>query len=210
MKLILASNSPRRRELLSKLDYPFEVIPSDCEEITTSVIPTDIVKDLATLKAREVFASHPDCVVIGCDTVVDFNGEIMGKPKSHADASRMLHALSGKTHYVHTGVCILSPMGDCKHGFAQDNGSEHCQNLTVLKSKWLQWLFCESTKVVFRNLSDKEIADYIDAGFADGKAGAYGIQDESCFAASYVGDFDNVVGLPTYRVQQILSEIYKR
>ena len=132
MKLILASNSPRRRELLAKLNYQFEIIPSNCEEITASVKPTDIVQDLATLKAREVFASHPDCVVLGCDTVVDFNGEIMGKPKNHADASRMLHALSGNTHYVHTGVCILSPVGE--------------------------WLFCDSTKVVFRSLSERKLA----------------------------------------------------
>ena len=184
MKLILASNSPRRRELLAKLNYQFEIIPSNCEEITASVKPTDIVQDLATLKAREVFASHPDCVVLGCDTVVDFNGEIMGKPKNHADASRMLHALSGNTHYVHTGVCILSPVGE--------------------------WLFCDSTKVVFRSLSEKEISDYVDSGEADGKAGAYGIQDDSRFAASYEGDFDNVVGLPTYRVKEILDKIYKR
>ena len=184
MKLILASNSPRRRELLSKLGYPFEIIPSNCEEVTASTKPTDIVQDLAKLKAREVFNLHPDCVVLGCDTVVDFNGEIMGKPKSHADASRMLHALSGNTHYVHTGVCILSPEGE--------------------------FLFCDSTKVVFRKLSEKEIRDYIDSGEADGKAGAYGIQDDSRFVASFEGDYDNVVGMPTYRVQQILSEIYKR
>ena len=184
MKLILASNSPRRRELLHKLGYPFEIIPSNCEEITTSLKPTDIVQDLATLKAREVFKTHSDSVVIGCDTVVDFNGEIFGKPKDHADAHRMLHQLSGNTHYVHTGVCILSPVGE--------------------------WLFCDSTKVVFRALSDKEIQDYIDRGEADGKAGAYGIQDDSHFAESYEGDFDNVVGLPTYRVREILDKIYKR
>ena len=184
MKLILASNSPRRRELLSKLDYPFEIIPSNCAEVTTSVKPCDVVQDLARLKARQVFASHPDCVVLGCDTVVDFNGEIMGKPKDHEDARRMLCQLSGNTHYVHTGVCVLSPVGE--------------------------WLFCDSTKVVFRNLSQKEIDDYVGMGEADGKAGAYGIQDDSCFAASYDGDFDNVVGLPTYRVREILREIYKR
>ena len=184
MKLILASNSPRRRELLSKLGYPFEIIPSNCEEITTSAKPTDIVQDLASLKAREVFATHTDCVVIGCDTVVDFNGVIFGKPKDCSDASRMLHELSGNTHYVHTGVCILSSVGD--------------------------WLFCDSTKVVFRSLSAKEIQDYIASGQAYGKAGAYGIQDDSHFAASYVGDFDNVVGLPTYRVKEILDSIYKR
>ena len=184
MKLILASNSPRRRELLSKLDYPFEIIPSNCEEITTAVKPTDIVQELAKLKATQVFKSHPDCVVIGCDTVVDLNGTIFGKPKDHADAERMLRALSGNTHYVHTGVCILSPVGS--------------------------WIFCDSTKVVFRKLTDAEIQSYIDAGEADGKAGAYGIQDDSCFASNYEGDFDNVVGLPTYRVAEILDKIYKR
>lgn len=184
MKLILASNSPRRRELLSQLDYPFEIIPSNCEEITTATKPTDIVQELATLKAKEVYANHPDCVVIGCDTVVDFNGVIFGKPKDRADAWRMLKALSGKTHFVHTGVCILSPVGE--------------------------WIFCDSTEVRFRELSDKEIQTYIDNGEADGKAGAYGIQDDSHFAASYEGDFDNVVGMPVYRVRKILDTIYKR
>ena len=184
MKLILASSSPRRRELLSKLDYPFEIIPSNCEEVTTATEPTDVVQQLAALKAKEVFSSHPDCVVIGCDTVVDFDGQIMGKPKSRSDAVRMLKALSGNVHYVHTGVCILSPVG--------------------------QWLFCDSTEVHFRDLSDEEIRRYVDNGEADGKAGAYGIQDDSQFAASYKGDFDNVVGLPVYRVQEILDKIYKR
>lgn len=184
MKLILASNSPRRRELLSKLDYPFEIIPSNCEEITSSVIPTDIVQDLATLKAAEVFKTHFDCVVLGCDTIVDFQGVIFGKPQNRQDASRMLHELSGNTHYVHTGVCVMSPVG--------------------------KWLFCDSTKVLFRNLTEKEIQTYVDSGQADGKAGAYGIQDDSCFVAQYEGDYDNVVGLPTYRVKQILDKIYKR
>ena len=183
MKLILASNSPRRRELLSKLPYPFEIIPSGVEENSTATKPTDLVQELATLKATDVFAKHPDCVVLGCDTVVDFNGEVMGKPHDHADALRMLHALSGKTHYVHTGVCILSPVG--------------------------KWLFCDSTEVNFRNLSEKEIVDYVNNGEADGKAGAYGIQDDSKFASSFKGDFDNVVGLLVYRVKEILDKIYK-
>ena len=183
MKLILASNSPRRRELLSKLPYPFEVIPSGVEENSTATKPTELVQELATLKAADVFAKHPDCVVLGCDTVVDFNGEIFGKPRNHDDALRMLNALSGKTHFVHTGVCILSPVG--------------------------KWLFCDSTEVVFRNLSQGEIADYVAGGLADGKAGAYGIQDDSHFAKSFNGDFDNVVGLPVYRVREILDKIYK-
>lgn len=181
MKLILASNSPRRRELLSKLSYPFEVIPSGVEENSTATEPTQLVVELAALKATDVFAKHPDCVVLGCDTVVDFNGVVMGKPRDHQDAGRMLRALSGKTHKVHTGVCILSPLG--------------------------KWQFCDSTEVTFRNLSEDEIADYVAKGYADGKAGAYGIQDDSRFAASFKGDFDNVVGLPVYRVKEILDEI---
>ena len=183
MKLILASSSPRRKELLSKLEYPFEIIPSGVEENSVTSEPTELVQELARVKASDVFAKHPDCVVLGCDTVVDFNGVIMGKPKDRTDASRMLHALSGKTHYVHTGVCILSPVGD--------------------------WLFCDTTKVHFRVLTDTEIADYVAKGEADGKAGAYGIQDDSHFAASFDGDFDNVVGLPVYRVKEILDKIFK-
>ena len=183
MKLILASNSPRRKELLSKLPYPFEIIPSNVEENSAATDPRELVQELAHLKAADVFQRHPDCVVLGCDTVVDFDGVVMGKPRDHADASRMLHALSGKTHCVHTGVCILSPVGS--------------------------WLFCDSTEVHFRSLSEEEIADYVNGGEADGKAGAYGIQDDSKFAESYTGDFDNVVGLPVYRVKEILEKIYK-
>ena len=184
MKLILASGSPRRKELLGKLCYPFEIIPSNCEEKTTAVNPTDVVMELAKLKASEVYKLNPDCVVVGCDTVVDYAGAILGKPQDHADAIRMLRLLSGKTHFVHTGVCVMSPVGE--------------------------WLFCDSTEVHFRNLSESEIQSYVASGLADGKAGAYGIQDDSCFASSYVGDFDNVVGLPVYRLKQILDEIYKR
>ena len=184
MKLILASSSPRRKELLSKLGYPFEIIPSNCEEKTSATEPRDIVVELAKLKASEVYKLHPDSVVIGCDTVVDFGGVVMGKPQDRTDACRMLRALSGNTHFVHTGVCVLSPQG--------------------------KWSFCDSTEVHFRKLTDDEIQAYVDSGQADGKAGAYGIQDDSHFAASYTGDFDNVVGLPTYRVKVILDEIYKR
>ena len=183
MQLILASGSPRRRELLSQLNYPFETIPAEGEEVSTATLPVDVVKELASRKATEVFAAHRDCVVVGCDTVVDLDGKILGKPKDREDAINMLHALSGNVHYVHTGVCVLSPVG--------------------------VWLFCDSTEVRFRKLGDEEIVRYVDAGEAYGKAGAYGIQDDSRFAESYTGDFDNVVGLPIYRLKEILDTIYK-
>lgn len=183
MKLILASNSPRRKELLSTLKYPFEIIPSNVPEVTNAIKPTEIVQELALQKAEDVFKRHPDCVVIGSDTVVDFNGEVMGKPCDHADAVRMLKRLSGKIHQVHTGVCVITPTA--------------------------KWLFCDSTDVIFRNLTDDEINSYVNSGGADGKAGAYGIQD-SGFVERYVGDYDNVVGLPVYRVKKILDTIYKK
>lgn len=182
MQLILASGSPRRRELLSKLNYPFQVVPATGEELSYATDPRDMVKELASRKAAEVFADHPDCIVVGCDTVVDLDGNVLGKPRDRADAIAMLTALGGRTHYVHTGVSVLSPKG--------------------------VWLFCDSTEVRFRQLSDEEIARYVDSGNAYGKAGAYGIQD-SGFAESYVGDYDNVVGLPVYRLKQILDTIYE-
>lgn len=184
MQLILASASPRRRELLSKLCYPFVIIPAMGEECTSATDPIDVVTDLALHKATEVFAAHPDSVVVGCDTVVDLDGQILGKPRDRNDAIRMLRALSGRTHLVHTGVCVL--WGD---------------NAQV---------FCDSTEVHFRNLTDREITDYVDAGEAFGKAGAYGIQDSAHLADGYVGDYDNVVGLPVYRLKKILDNIYKR
>ena len=183
MQLILASNSPRRRELLSKLPYPFDVIPAVGEEVSSARLPQDVVRELALHKATEVFAAHPQDVVVGCDTVVDVDGQILGKPRDRADAIRMLELLSGRYHKVHTGVCVLAPHDS--------------------------WLFCESTDVHFRNLSREEIVGYVDSGEAFGKAGAYGIQDQAHLVEDYVGDYDNVVGLPTYRVKQILDKIYK-
>ncbi len=184
MQLILASASPRRKELMQKLGYPFEVIPAVGDEVCKSDQPRKAVQELASRKAAEVYASHLDCIVIGCDTVVDLDGKILGKPHGRDDALRMLTALSDRTHFVHTGVCVLSPTKN--------------------------FLFCDTTQVRFRKLSQQEITDYVDSGQAFGKAGAYGIQDDSCFAESYDGDYDNVVGMPCYRLKQILEKIYKR
>lgn len=183
MELILASNSPRRRELLSKLNYAFSVIPSVGEETSTAKLPVDIAKELANRKALEVFKTHPDAVVIGCDTVVELDGQLLGKPKDVADAKQMLTALSGKTHLVHTGVCIVHKLG--------------------------VWLFADTTQVVFDNLSDKQMVDYIATGSPMDKAGAYGIQD-SGFVSHIVGSYDNVVGFPTERVAVILQTIFNK
>ena len=183
MKLILASNSPRRKELLSKLNYQFDIIPSVGDEVSTAHLPVDIAKELANRKALEVFKSNPDCVVIGCDTVVELDGQLLGKPKDQADAHKMLTALSGKTHTVHTGVCIVHKMG--------------------------VWLFADTTEVVFRHLSEQDIANYIATGSPMDKAGAYGIQD-SGFVSHINGSYDNVVGFPTERVAQILSTIFSK
>lgn len=183
MQLILASASPRRKELLGKLSYPFEIIPAQGEERSDAASPTEMVCDLALHKASEVFANHSDCVVVGCDTVVDLNGCVLGKPMDRADAIGMLHRLSGNKHLVHTGVCVLYPGG--------------------------RQLFCDTTEVYFRALTEQEILRYVDSGAAYGKAGAYGIQDDAHLVERYVGDFDNVVGLPVYRLAQILDSIFK-
>ena len=183
MKLILASNSPRRKELLSQLNYTFEIIPSVGEEVSTAKLPVDIAKELANRKALEVFKAQPDAVVIGCDTVVELDGQLLGKPKDNTQATQMLTALSGKTHLVHTGVCIVHKMG--------------------------VWLFADTTQVVFKNLSPIQIADYVATGSPLDKAGAYGIQD-SGFVSHIVGSYNNVVGFPTERVSQILQQIFAK
>ena len=108
MRLILASNSPRRKELLSKLNYSFDVIPAACEEKSYSSAPLEIVKELACRKALDVYGRNREATVIGCDTVVDLDGEALGKPHSKREACEMLSRLSGRAHMVHTGVCIVS------------------------------------------------------------------------------------------------------
>ena len=183
MKLILASNSPRRRELLSKLNYSFEIIPSVGEEVSTAKLPVDIAKELANRKALEVFKANPDAVVIGCDTVVEIDGKLLGKPADELQANQMLTSLSGRTHHVHTGVCIVHKMG--------------------------VWLFADTTEVVFHKLSEQQISNYIATGSPMDKAGAYGIQD-SGFVSHIVGSYDNVVGFPTERIGEVLSTIFAK
>ena len=181
-RVILASGSPRRRELLGLIYDDFEVIPSSADEtLTPGTPPQEAVKELARRKAADIGAANPEALVIGADTVVYCSGEILGKPADEADAFRMLRLLSGKTHSVFTGVCLLK------------NGMES--------------VFAEETKVTFFPLSDEEISAYIASGEPFDKAGAYGIQGKGALLTEKIeGDFFNVVGLPTARLAQALKK----
>ena len=187
MKWILASASPRRRELLAELIDEFEVIPSLADEnLEGDFTPETLVKALAELKAKEV-ALRPENTgkaVIGSDTVVAFGGEVLGKPKDEADAFRMLRLLSGKAHAVYTGVC-----------FAQNSERGY-----VAKTQ------AEKTDVYFEELSDAWIREYIQGGSPMDKAGAYGIQDGG-LVKKIEGSYTNVVGFPIELVQEMIKDI---
>ena len=176
MKLLLASASPRRKELLSAF-CEFEIVPSHFEEAETGSA-AEVVLMNARGKAQEVLARFPDCRVLGADTVVALDQMILGKPKDREDAKRMLRLLSGRVHSVFTGVCI-----------ADGNGSEE----RVIE-----------TKVLFKTLSEKTIEDYVLSGTPLDKAGAYGIQD-GIVVASIEGSYSNVMGLPMEAVEEMLN-----
>lgn len=182
--LILASRSPRRKELLSIITPDFKIIPAVGEERADKSLPPDrYVCELARHKAEEIAAKYPDDTVIGADTVVAVGGEILGKPKDEADAVRMLKLLSGTEHHVYTGVYII-------------RGNENA-------------VFAEDTTVHFFELSDKEIDDYIATGEPFDKAGAYGIQDYGALLVSGIsGDYYNVMGLPVGRLARELKNMY--
>ena len=181
MSLILASGSPRRRELLSLYTTDFTVCASDFDEsVVTADTPAHLVEQLARGKCLAVSAQHPGDVVIGCDTVVDVNGEVFGKPHSVEDAKRMLHALSGATHEVHTGVCI-------------SNGSRTES-------------FVDSCKVSFFPLSEEEIDFYASTKEPYDKAGAYAVQGRAALWLDRIeGDYYTIMGLPLSRTVQLLA-----
>ncbi len=180
--LILASGSPRRKELLARTGRTFRVVVSDADESTAvDVPPADVAIDNARAKALAVAVDAPSgATVIGADTIVVLDGRIFGKPVDEADAARMLGELSGRTHQVITGVCLVR------------NG--RCET------------FAETTDVCFRSLSDAEIASYVATGEPLDKAGAYGIQGAAgAFVDHIEGDYDNVVGLPVTRLERALD-----
>ncbi|WP_026671471.1 Maf family protein [Alkalihalobacterium bogoriense] len=179
--LILASNSPRRKELLQQVNIPFETKPSQIEEIVKdSLTPSEVVVELAYQKAADVFSRNQEAVVLGADTIVVANQQILGKPQSKEDARMMLSALSGKEHAVLTGVTIIS-------------GSK-------------EEMFFEETLVQFWELTDEEIEAYIATSEPFDKAGAYGIQGSGATLVKKIkGDYFSVVGLPIAKVVRTLQ-----
>lgn len=181
MKIILASNSPRRKELLEQVGIEFEVMSSDVDEITDKTAPADVVMDLSRIKAEAIARNNKGVVVLAADTVVAYNGQILGKPKDEADAFKMLKLLSGKAHQVFTGVTIVDEAGESNS-------------------------FFESTDVVMYENSDELIKKYIATGEPMDKAGAYGIQGKGAVLVKEIkGDYNNVVGLPLSRVCKELN-----
>ena len=181
MELILASGSPRRRELLSLYTTDFTVCVSDFDEsAVTAATPALLVEQLACGKCLAVAKDHPGAVVIGCDTVVDVNGEVFGKPHSVEEAKWMLRALSGAVHEVHTGVCI-----------ACGSHAEH---------------FVDSCKVRFFPISEEEIDRYAATAEPYDKAGAYAIQGRAALWLDRMeGDYYTIMGLPLSRTVQLLE-----
>lgn len=179
--MILASQSPRRKELLGYITKDFKIIPAVGEEvIPEGTSPEETVLALSRQKAEEIYADNKRETIIAADTIVAIDGEILGKPHDKAHAAEMLNKLSGRVHSVFTGVCVI---------FA-DGSREN---------------FAEETKVEFYPLTEHEIADYIATGDPMDKAGAYGIQEKGAAnVKGIVGDFYNVMGLPVGRLARVL------
>ena len=175
--IILASESPRRKELIKKITRDFTVIPANIDESVLHIQPHDLPAELSKLKAYDVFAKYPNDKVLACDTVVILDGELMGKPHSKEKASEMLHKLSGKKHVVISGYTLISKEKEITR--------------TV------------RTYVYFNKLSDELIERYIASGSPMDKAGAYGIQDTEFDLVNHIeGSFDNVIGLPVEDIKQ--------
>lgn len=187
--IILASASPRRKELLSQIGIVYEVIPSNTEEIITSTVPCEIVMELAKQKAEDVASKvkAPGKIILGADTIVAFGDKVMGKPSDKEEAFTMISMLENDTHQVYTGVSL---------SYLNTNG-QICSHV-----------FYEKTDVFVYPMSKEEIFSYIETGDCMDKAGSYGIQGAfAAFIKGIKGDYNNVVGLPVGRVYQELKNI---
>lgn len=192
-QLILASASPRRKELLAQAGFSFQVFPANADEKIQEKSPEEMVKKLSERKADAAMEmwerqkNNPeDVLVLGADTIVVQNDRILGKPADRKEAAAMLHQLQGNTHSVYTGVTLLWL-----------DGARQLEQVT----------FAEKTDVVFYSMTEKEIQDYVQTGECDDKAGSYAIQG---LAMKYIqeisGDYHNVVGLPVAAIYQMLQK----
>lgn len=181
-QLILASGSPRRKELLALVTPDFTVKVSDVDEnAITAPTPAELAKALARAKCLAVAETEPEALVLGSDTVVEFEGEVFGKPKNRQDAQRMLQALSGKRHYVHTGVCMAQ--------------GDHIENFVV------------SSAVDFFPIEEVDLQGYIDTKEPYDKAGGYAIQGHAAvWCKGIEGCYYNIMGLPVSQVAQALKK----
>ncbi|MBP5269825.1 MAG: septum formation protein Maf [Clostridia bacterium] len=184
-ELILASSSPRRRDILTLMKTRFTVCSPDADErVRPGTEPADAVLIIASRKAGAVALAHPEFgagkYILAADTVVDLDGKILGKPADAEDAARMLKAMSGRTHLVHTGVCVM-----------------HCGVSAGVT---------ETTSVRFAPLSDGEIAYYISTGEPFGKAGSYAVQGLGArYVSGISGDYFNVMGMPVFALDRLLD-----
>ena len=220
MKLVLASGSQRRRELLTMCGYDYEIIVSNADETIDENDPESFVRALSFRKAKEVFdrlfaAGRRDFAVIGSDTVVAFQKEggtkpvIIGKPKDAKDAVRILSMLSGKTHRVFTGVSVIADIPD-ENATAQCSirKKEEIQTECSIQEKAEIQTECSITEVTFETLSPDEIADYVNSGDPLDKAGSYGIQGPfGMFVREIRGNYFTVIGMPIPVLYKMLKKI---
>ena len=183
-QIILASTSPRRRELLALLGIPFEIHSPTCEEIPLPHLsPSDQAKQFAKDKAQSISNQHPQQFVIGSDTVIEIEGTLLGKPENIQDAESMLRQLRGRGHHVHTGVALI----------------QHTPSLCID--------FLETAKVWIKDFSVEELSEYLKTQESLGKAGAYSIQGEgACLLEKIEGDYPTIVGLPLWKTAKLLEQ----
>lgn len=225
-RIILASQSPRRRELLAQAGLEFDIITSDVEEKIEGNTPDSIARSLSALKAVDVYnkvmdaegdTDASDLIIIGADTIVAVDEEILGKPKDRADAARMLRLMSGRVHQVYTGVTIIvGESGHWQWDTEKQEPGDWQQEVGSYGKMYNKLSFSVCTEVKLYEISDQEIDEYLDQeagckgqlGWED-KAGAYGIQGTvgAKFIKEIKGDYNNVVGLPVASLYQELKSI---
>ncbi len=184
MKILLASTSPRRQELLKLLGLEFHIIPPTCEEILSpNLAPSEQTCQLARDKARSVADQHPEDLIIGSDTVIEIDGKLLGKPANMEEAEAMLRELRGRVHQVHTGVALI-------------------QNTSTISIN-----FVETAHVWIKPFQERALKDYLVTEESFGKAGSYSIQGEgSQLIEKIKGDYPTIVGLPLWRTAKVLEQ----